>query len=222
MDPAPPRRHRARQEEPQAPPTMSPAPARSCPLSRPYSQSVCWGARLAAHPMSSLSLSSVLTNHVAAMDLAGPVLTEPVSQLSVAAAARYLFRQVGAGAATVHIAVCHHDSDRLHPGQLAAGGVAPRPHPVSTALRCDHSSHKRYVPTGPAAGAPCCSPRVPGTAVFSIVFGPLQEASRRPPAPSWSAQPQVLVSAAVSVQTDGHEDQLGACRVSDILVSSNQ
>ena len=33
-----------------------------------------------------------LTNHVAAMDLAGPVLTEPVSQQSVAVAARFLFR----------------------------------------------------------------------------------------------------------------------------------
>ena len=34
------------------------------------------------------------------MDLAGPVLTEPVSQQSVAVAARYLFRQGGAGAAS--------------------------------------------------------------------------------------------------------------------------
>ena len=33
-----------------------------------------------------------LTNQVAAMDLAGPVLTEPVSQQSVAVAARFLFR----------------------------------------------------------------------------------------------------------------------------------
>ena len=153
------------------------------------------------------------------MDLAGPVLTEPVSQLSVAAAARYLFRQVGAGAATVHSAVCHHDSDRLHPGQLAAGGVAPRPHPVSTTLHC-------------AVTTPLTNDMfpldllqellAPGTAVFSIVFGPLQEASRRPPAPSWSAQPQVLVSAVVSVQTDGREDQLESRPASDLLVSSNQ
>ena len=61
------------------------------------------------------------------MDLAGPVLTEPVSQQSVAVAARYLFGQAVAGAATVYSAVCHHDPDRLHPGQLTAGGVAPRP-----------------------------------------------------------------------------------------------
>ena len=63
---------------------------------------------------------------MAAMDLAGPVLTDAVSQQSMSVAARYLFRQAGAGAATVHSAVCHHDPDRLHPGQLAAGGVAPR------------------------------------------------------------------------------------------------
>ena len=70
------------------------------------------------------------------MDLAVPVLTEPVSQQSVAVVARYLFQQAGAGAATVYSGVCHHDPDRLHPGQLAAGGVAPQPHPVSTALHC--------------------------------------------------------------------------------------
>ena len=50
-----------------------------------------------------------LTNQVAAMDLAGPVLTEAVSQQSVAVAARYLFREAGAGAGTVHNAVCHRD-----------------------------------------------------------------------------------------------------------------
>ena len=200
---------------------MSQALARSSPRSRPYSQSVCQGARLTAHPVSS-PLLSVLTNHVAAMDLVGPVLTEPVSQQSVAVAARYLFRQAGAGAATVHSAVCHHDPDLLHPGQLAAGGVAPQPHPVSTALHCAVTTpHKRHVPAGPAAGAHRSSAR-------ARRYFPLcstrwsSNASRRPPAPSWSAQPQVLVSAAVSVQTDGHEDQLGACRVSDILVSSNQ
>ena len=38
---------------PRALPTLSPAPARSCPLFRPCSQSVCWGARLAAQPASS-------------------------------------------------------------------------------------------------------------------------------------------------------------------------
>ena len=133
------------------------------------------------------------------MDLAGPVLTEPVSQQSVAVAARYLFRQGGAGAATVHIAVCHHDSDRLHPGQLAAGGVAPRPHPVSTALRCDHSSQTT------CSRWTCCwssSPLAPGTAVFSIVFGPLVQRCRQEAASPKlvsPAQPQVLFFAAVSV-----------------------
>ena len=159
------------------------------------------------------------------MDLAGRVLTEPVSQQSVAVAARYLFRQGGAGAATVHIAVCHHDSDRLHPGQLAAGGVAPRPHPVSTALRCDHSSQTT------CSRWTCCrssSPLSPGTAVFSIVFGPLEQQCQQEAGSTKlvsPAQPQVLVSAAVSVQTDGrevHEDQLGSRPVSDLLVSSNQ
>ena len=35
---------------------MSPAPARSCPRSRPCSLSVCWGTRLTADPMSSRAL----------------------------------------------------------------------------------------------------------------------------------------------------------------------
>merc|ERR1711952_370963 len=56
--PRPRLRHRARQEEPRAPPTMSPALARSCPRSGPCSQSGCWGARLTAHPVSSLSVSA--------------------------------------------------------------------------------------------------------------------------------------------------------------------
>ena len=61
-------------------------------------------------------------------------------------------RKAGAGATTVHSAVCHHDPDRLHPGQLAAGGLATRPHPrlpVSTVP----TSHRRHVPARPAAGA---------------------------------------------------------------------
>ena len=64
----------------------------------------------------------VLASQVVVMDLAAPMLAEPVSQQSVAGGARYPMRQ--AGAATVLSAVCHHDPDRLHPGQLAAGGVA--------------------------------------------------------------------------------------------------
>ena len=40
----------------QALPTMSPAPVRSCPRSRPCSLSVCWGTRLTADPMSSRAL----------------------------------------------------------------------------------------------------------------------------------------------------------------------
>jgi len=68
------------------------------------------------------------------MDLAVPVLTEPVSQQSVAVVARYLFQQAGAGAATVYSAVCHHDPDRLHPGQLAAG--AWHPGHTQSALHC--------------------------------------------------------------------------------------
>ena len=71
---------------------MSQALARSSPRSRPYSQSVCQGARLTAHPVSS-PLLSVLTNHVAAMDLLCPMLTEPVSQQSVAVAARCFGKQ---------------------------------------------------------------------------------------------------------------------------------
>ena len=65
----------------------------------------------------------------------------------------------------------------------------------------------------------------PGTAVFSIVFGPLEQQCQQEAASTKlvsPAQPQVLVSAAVSLQTDGHEDQLGSRPVSDLLVSSNQ
>ena len=57
------------------------------------------------------------------------MLAEPVSQQSVAGTARYPMRQAGAGAATALRAVCHHDPNRLHPGQLAAVGVASWPHP---------------------------------------------------------------------------------------------
>ena len=54
--PRPRLRHLARQEEPRAPPTMSPAQASSYPRSGLCSQSVCWGARLTAHPVSSPSV----------------------------------------------------------------------------------------------------------------------------------------------------------------------
>ena len=109
------------------------------------------------------------------MDLAGPVLTDAVSQQSMSVAARYLFRQAGAGAATVYSGVCHHDPDRLHPGQLAAGAWHPG-HTQSalhcTALRCDHSSQTT------CSRWTCCrssSLLGPGTAVFSIVFDPLEQ-----------------------------------------------
>ena len=77
----------------------------------------------------------VLASQVVVTDLAAPMLmAEPVSQQSVAGAVRYLMQQAGAGAATVHSAVCHHDPDRLQPGQLATGVIASWPHPrlVST------------------------------------------------------------------------------------------
>ena len=80
------------------------------------------------------------------------MLAEPVSQQSVAGAARYPMRQAGAGAATVLSAVYHHDPDRLHSGQLAAGGVASRPHPSLTVSTVP-TPHRRHVPTGPAAAA---------------------------------------------------------------------
>ena len=136
----------------------------------------------------------------------GPVLTDAVSQQSMSVAARYLFRQAGAGAATVYSGVCHHDPDRLHPGQLAAGGVAPRPHPVSTALRCDHSSQTTCSCwTCCRSSSPLAPPRHGG--IFHCVRpagaampagGQQEAASTKLVSP---AQPQVLVSAAVSVQT---------------------
>merc|ERR1711952_264458 len=65
----------------------------------------------------------------------------------------------------------------------------------------------------------------PGTAVFSIVFSLLVQQCQQEAASTklvGPAQPQVLVSAAVSLQTDEREDQLGSRPVSDLLVSSNQ
>ena len=85
-------------------------------------------------------------------DLATPMLAEPFSQQSVDGTARYLMQQADAGAATVHSAVCHNDPDRLHPGQVAAVGVASQPHPflpVSTVP----IPHRPHVPARPAAGA---------------------------------------------------------------------
>ena len=99
---------------PRAPPTMSPASVRSCPGSRLCSQSVCRVARLAAHLASIRAHVPVLASQVVITGLAALTLAEPISS-----------------AATVHSAVCHHDPDRLHPGQLAAGawhpGRTPRP-----------------------------------------------------------------------------------------------
>ena len=131
----------------------------------------------------------VLASQVVVTDLAAPMLAEPVSQQSVDGAARYLrwYRHCP-----------HHDPDRLHPGQLAAEAVAPQPHPchpVST------------VPTPPTCSHWTCSSRSwslcsPRTQRHSSLCSArcCSTASRRPPAP---------VSVAVSVQTDGCEDQLG-------------
>ena len=134
------------------------------------------------------------------------MLAEPVSQQSVAGTARYPMRQAGAGAATVHSAVCHHDPDRLHPGQLAAGGVASRLHPrlpVSTVP----TLHRQPVPIGPAAAAGLAAR--PG--LGDIPHGVQPAGAARPAGGRWhqSGQLQVLLSAVVSVQTKGREDQLG-------------
>ena len=95
---------------PRALPTMSPAPARSCPRSRPCSQSVCRPNRRHLVPVPVLASQLVVT------DLVAPsLMAEPVCQRSVAGAVWYLMRQAGIGAATVHSAVCHHDPDCIHP-----------------------------------------------------------------------------------------------------------
>ena len=87
---------------PRALPTMSPALARSCPCSRPCSQSVCQGGSLAATRRFLVPIVvPVLASQVVVVDLAAPMLAEPVSQQSVARAAQYLLWQAGAGAATV-------------------------------------------------------------------------------------------------------------------------
>ena len=88
-----------------------------------------------------------LASQVDITDLVAPMLAGPVSQQSV----RYLMRQAATGAATVHSAVCHHDPDRLHPGQLAAGGKASRPHPRPRLPVSSVPTPHRHVPTAPAA-----------------------------------------------------------------------
>ena len=75
-------------------------------------------------------------------------------------------------------------------------------HTQSALLCAVTTPHKRHVPAGPVARAPLPSPRVPGTAVFSIVFGPLVQRCRQEAASPKlvsPAQPQVLFFAAVSV-----------------------
>ena len=190
------------ERNPQALPSMSPAPARSCPCVRPCSPSVCWGVRLAAHLASSCAHSCACPCQPVITDLAAPMLmAEPVSQQSVAGAVRYLMRQAGAGAATVHNAVCRHDPDRLHPGQLATVAWTSWPHPflpVSTVS----NPHRHHVPARPAAGAVLLL--APDTAAFLTVFSPLVQHCQHQ-----AGQPQVPVSAVVSVQADGCEGQLG-------------
>ena len=138
------------------------------------------------------------------MDLAAPMLAEPISQQSVAGAARYPMRQAGAGAATALRAVCHHDPDRLHPGQLAAGGVASRLHPrlpVSTVP----TLHRQPVPIGPAAAAGLAArPRL-----GDIPRGVQPPGTALPAGGCQHQAGQLQVSAAASVQTDGREDQFG-------------
>ena len=75
-------------------------------------------------------------------------------------------------------------------------------HTQSALLCAVTTPHKRHVPAGPVARAPLPSPRVPGTAVFSIVFGPLvQQCQQEAASPKLvsPAQPQDLLFDAVSV-----------------------
>ena len=104
---------------------------------------------------------------------------------------------------------------------LRGRGTPATPSQHCTALRCDHSSQTTCSRWTCCRSWSCSSPRA--RRYFPLCSARWSSnASRRPPAPSWSAQPQVLVSAAVSVQTDGREDQLESRPVSDLLVSSNQ
>ena len=156
----------------------------------------------------------VLASQVVFTDLAGPMLAKPVSQQSVAGAAQYLMRQAGTGAATVHSAVCHHDPDRLQPGQLATGVMASWPHPrlpVSTVP----TPHRRHVPTGPAAARAglAARPRQEG-----FLYCPTcSTASKRLPAPSWPAPRSLLLSLSKLVDV---KTSLGPCPVGNLLVSS--
>ena len=188
-------------------PTMSLALARSCPRSRLCSRQ---SAREQGwQPTRRHLVPTVVPVHASQVDvtdLAAPILmAEPVSQQSVAGAARYLMRLAVTGAVPVHSAVCYHGPDRLQPGQLVAGGgIASGPHPrlpvstVPTPLR-------RHVPTGLAA-EPCLAARPRHSGIPHCV----RSAGAALPAGGCQHQAgQPQVSAAVSVQTDGHGDQLG-------------
>ena len=82
---------------------------------------------------------------------------------------------------------------------LRGRGTPATPSQHCTALRCDHSSQTT------CSRWTCCrssSPLSPGTAVFSIVFGPLEQQCQQEAASTKvvsPAQPQVLFFAAVSV-----------------------
>ena len=151
-----------------------------------------------------------LAGQVDITDLLAPMLAEPVSQQSV----RYLMRQAATGAANVHSAVCHHDPDRFHPGpgQLAAGGVASRPHPrlpVSTVP----TPHRQHVPARPAVGAGLAARPGHGRILHSVwSAGAAQPAGG---CQDQAGKPQSLLLS-LSKMMDGKTSS-GSCPVADLL-----
>ena len=70
------------------------------------------------------------------MDLAVPVLTEPVSQQSVAVVAHYLFQQAGAGAATALSTVLSVTMTQIVSTLASSLGGAWHPSHTQSALHC--------------------------------------------------------------------------------------
>ena len=120
------------------------------------------------------------------MDLAGPVLTEAVSQQSVPWLRAICFgkRELVPALYTMLSVTVTKIISTL--ASLLQGAWHPG-HTQSALLCAVTTPHKRHVPAGPVARAPLPSPRA--RRYFPLCSARWSSnASRRPAAPSWSAQ----------------------------------
>ena len=134
----------------------------------------------------------VLASQAVVTDLAAPMLAEPISQQSVA----------GAGAATVHSAVCHVTMTQIVStlASLLQGRGIPAPPPASHSALYPLLTDDMFLPDLLQKLVLLLAPDV---AAFITVFSPLVQHCQQEAA---STQ-LVPVSAVVSVQADGCEDR---------------